>query len=71
MDSLRDGADAAPGDGTCATSEGECTVRAAIMEANALAGAQTIVFGNGVYVLEADSAAAPQATRILQRGSGH
>ncbi len=52
VNSLRDGPDATPGDGTCATTEGYCTARAAIMEANAQAGAQIVVFGNGVYVLE-------------------
>jgi CSLREA domain-containing protein len=30
--------DAAPGDGVCATAEGECSLRAAVQEANALAG---------------------------------
>jgi hypothetical protein len=55
VDSYRDGADVSPGDGNCATAQGECTTRAAIMEANALASAQTIVFGNGVYVLEGEA----------------
>jgi len=33
VDSQLDGADAAPGDGTCATTGGSCTLRAAIQEA--------------------------------------
>ncbi|MEX1020041.1 MAG: Ig-like domain-containing protein [Litorilinea sp.] len=51
-DSVRDGVDANPGDGVCATAEGLCTLRAAVMEANAQAGNQTIVLGSGVFVLE-------------------
>ena len=40
-----DGADANPGNGVCSTSTaGVCTLRAAVQEANALAGADTIVF---------------------------
>ena len=38
------GADANPGDGACATAGAVCTLRAAIQEANALAGADTISF---------------------------
>ena len=72
VNSFRDGPDAAPGDGTCATSEGECTARAAIMEANARDGAQTIVFGSGVYVLEVTAdAAAGGAADEASWGSGH
>ncbi len=37
-----DAGDANPGNGTCATSGGVCTLRAAIQEANALAGTDTI-----------------------------
>jgi uncharacterized repeat protein (TIGR01451 family)/CSLREA domain-containing protein len=36
VNDLGDGADATPGNGVCATSGGVCTLRAAIMEANAL-----------------------------------
>lgn len=38
-----EGTDATPGDGVCATAGAVCTLRAAIQEANALAGADTIV----------------------------
>ena len=42
VDTTGDGTDANPGDGTCATSAGDCTLRAAVEEANALAGADLI-----------------------------
>ena len=37
-----DGVDAYPGNGICATADNACTLRAAVMEANALAGLDTI-----------------------------
>ncbi|HSL19746.1 MAG TPA: FG-GAP-like repeat-containing protein [Methylomirabilota bacterium] len=40
--SAGDGADANPGNGVCATSAGECTLRAAVGEANALANADIV-----------------------------
>ena len=43
VDSTGDGSDASPGDGACsALSSGSCTLRAAVQEANALAGHDTI-----------------------------
>ena len=42
--SLADAGDAVPGDGACDTGGGQCTLRAAIEEANALAGADDINF---------------------------
>ena len=51
VDSTGDQADATPGDGVCAGSGG-CTLRAAIEEANAFAGADVIAFdipGKGVH----------------------
>lgn len=42
VDSLGDGADANAGDGICTDQSGHCTLRAAIQEANALAGDDTI-----------------------------
>ncbi len=42
------GRDAAPGDGTCATATGACTLPAALDEANALAGADEISVAGGV-----------------------
>ncbi len=55
VNSTGDGTDVTPGDGTCATSvAGTCTLRAAIQEANALAGRDTITFnipGGGVQTI--------------------
>lgn len=44
VNSTGDAADASAGNGVCATSGGVCTLRAAIQEANALAGTDTITF---------------------------
>ena len=44
VNSLEDGADLKPGDGRCDDGNGACTLRAAIDEANALPGRQTIAF---------------------------
>jgi len=44
VDDLGDGPDVNPGDGVCATAENFCTLRAAIVESNAIAGADTIAF---------------------------
>ena len=46
-----DAVDAAPGDGKCATAVATCTLRAAIQEANAHAGADTIIIPAGTYLL--------------------
>jgi CSLREA domain-containing protein len=46
VDSADDAADSHPGDGVCATASG-CTLRAAIQEANALAGLDHIAFAIG------------------------
>jgi CSLREA domain-containing protein len=52
VNSTADEPDASPGDGVCAsTPSGVCTLRAAIMEANALAGADTITLPAGTYAL--------------------
>ncbi|MEW5987776.1 MAG: hypothetical protein AB1791_14170 [Chloroflexota bacterium] len=51
VNSLIDAVDANPGDGICATAAGECTLRAAVMETNALAGENTIVLPAGTYTL--------------------
>jgi titin len=45
VDSLGDTSDAVPGDGVCDDGTGACTLRAAIQEANADLGADTIGFG--------------------------
>ncbi len=49
VNSQSDTVDAAPGNGICADAGGNCTLRAAIREANALAGADTINLPAGTY----------------------
>jgi CSLREA domain-containing protein len=51
VNSTSDATDANPGDGVCRTSAGTCTLRAAIQEANALPGTDTIQVPAGTYVL--------------------
>jgi CSLREA domain-containing protein len=51
VNSTLDAVDASPGNGTCASSGGACTLRAAIQEANALAGADTITLPAGTFTL--------------------
>ena len=51
VNSPTDAPDATPGDGVCATTGGACTLRAAVQEANALAGADTIIVPAGLYTL--------------------
>jgi len=46
-----DAPDANPGDGICATAIGVCSLRAAVQEANATLGPDTITLAPGVYVL--------------------
>ncbi|MBV7334336.1 hypothetical protein KFU94_40095 [Chloroflexi bacterium TSY] len=55
VDSFREGNDAQPGDGLCLTSDGQCTVRAAVQEANALPGKQSIALGRETYALNLDA----------------
>jgi len=51
VNSIVDAVDATPGDGICATAGAVCTLRAAIQEANALAGADVITVPAGTYTL--------------------
>ena len=51
VNSFTDGVDAHPGDGVAQTSDGRTTLRAAIMEANALGGVSTVVLPAGSYTL--------------------
>src|SRR5688500_15033181 len=53
VDSTQDRVDANPGDGDCATGQTppKCTLRAAVMEANALAGADEVVLDSNDYLL--------------------
>jgi CSLREA domain-containing protein len=50
VDSTADGSDANPGDGICATSALECTLRAAVEEANATPGLQGIALDDRTHV---------------------
>ncbi|MEN8719485.1 MAG: right-handed parallel beta-helix repeat-containing protein [Oceanococcaceae bacterium] len=61
VDSTEDAVDAQPGDGMCATNSGRCTLRAAIMEANASVTTSTgephtILIPAGVYALSLPNA---------------
>ncbi|MGA9421363.1 MAG: hypothetical protein WBW61_03315 [Rhodanobacteraceae bacterium] len=61
-----DAHDAAPGDGICADNFGTCTLRAAIEESNALAGADQIWFSvNGTIQVAATQGPLPQVTGQL------
>ena len=51
VNTTADTADAVPGDGRCADSGNACSLRAAVQEANALAGPDTIQLGAATYVL--------------------
>jgi CSLREA domain-containing protein len=51
VNSNADAVDASPGDGTCATAPGHCTLRAAIQEANSGAGADEIIIPADAYNL--------------------
>jgi CSLREA domain-containing protein len=51
VNSTTDAADRIKGNGICATSQGVCTLRAAIQEANDLAGPDTIILSSATYVL--------------------
>ncbi len=53
VDSTIDAVDANPGDGVCATAAGQCTLRAAIQETNALPGPDTIELPAGTYTVTA------------------
>ena len=49
--STADAVDIAPGDGVCATDANECTLRAAVQEANAFSGPDMITVPEGTYKL--------------------
>jgi CSLREA domain-containing protein len=51
VNSTVDAVDATPGDGVCDDGAGNCTLGAAIMEANALVGADTITLPTGTYTI--------------------
>jgi CSLREA domain-containing protein len=51
VNSTLDETDTTPGDGVCLSASGYCTLRAAIQEANALAGPDVIKLQTGLYML--------------------
>lgn len=51
VDTVLDSVDANPGDGLCANTSGQCSLRSAIQESNALAGEDTIELPAGVFAL--------------------
>lgn len=55
VNNLSDSVDANPGDGICATGGDVCTLRAAIMEANAFPGDDIIILDAETYLLDVDS----------------
>jgi CSLREA domain-containing protein len=51
VDTTADTTDVSPGDGFCGTPVGPCSLRAAVQETNALAGADDIILPAGTYLL--------------------
>lgn len=74
-----DDPDASPGDGFCSTVAGRCTLRAAVQEANAIAGKDTINIPAGTYTVisriqvqdSVDLFGVNAATTIVSGGSAH
>jgi hypothetical protein len=64
VDSSGDQPDETPGDGTCATADGECTLRAAMQESEADGDIDRIVFADTVSVIRPESQL-PSITRPL------
>ncbi len=54
-DALLDKSDSNPGDGLCASEDGVCTLRAAVEEANASPGQQSIALASATYILEIEA----------------
>jgi len=63
VNQLADAVDIKPGDGKCATADERCSLRAAIQEANALAGADLIILPSGTYPLSIDGVSENDAQR--------
>ncbi len=63
VNSVTDAVDALPGDGVCATTTGNCTLRAAIQESNALPGQDNITLPSGRYDLSIDGPGEEAAAR--------
>ncbi len=67
-----EGTDASPSDGICETGTGNsiCTLRAAIMEANALAGSDIINFGSGITTINTAGSLPIITTTMTIQGTG-
>lgn len=63
VNTIADAVDASPGDGYCATVTGACSLRAAIQEANALPGADTVGLPPGVFSLSIAGSGEENASR--------
>lgn len=68
VNTTSDANDALPGDGLCTTSGGACSLRAAVQEANALAGDDTVVVPAGTYTLTIAQISVGQGTSINGAG---
>jgi len=69
VDSVDDTNDANPGDTQCADSNGNCSLRAAIEEANYCSGPNTIVLPSGNYVLSLGSLEVKEDLKIVGEGA--
>jgi CSLREA domain-containing protein len=70
VDSTLDAVDAIPGDGACGAAGGACTLRAAVEEANALAGGHEITLPAGTYTLTIAGLSVGPNRNITINGSG-
>lgn len=66
VDSTVDAVDADPGDGVCASLAGECTLRAAVMETNALPGFDVIQLETADYFLTIPGELAPSEPCFIE-----
>ena len=66
VNSLKDQSDSAPGDDLCQDADGYCTLRAAVEEANARPGRQTIALADHTYTLGDPNAALQKALASIQ-----
>ena len=64
VDSVADSVDSNPGDGVCATAAGQCTLRAAIQETNAVPGADNVYLPAGEYSVFIPSLAEDEDTVV-------
>ncbi len=64
-----DTTDTTPGNGTCADGSGNCSLRAALQEANSLAGADTINVSAGTYTLTSNLPTITQAADLTILGA--